>query len=103
MERLVGTGECCRVLGVTRKTVSEWVKMGIIKPAQAANHKGERHLFTIAQVLAMALARDLKLRGFRLPAAGAILALLWDRSLAELEREWLLGRTHLLCVGSNPC
>jgi DNA-binding transcriptional MerR regulator len=99
--RLVTAGQICRVLAIERRTLDRWITDGIVTPALPSPGKGGRHLFSAVDLLAVALARDLRRRGFSLPACSAALEALRGRELADLQREWQAGRTHLLVVSGE--
>lgn len=74
---------------------------GLVTPAICGHGKGGRHFFSAVDLLAIALARDLRRRGFSLADCGAALEALRGRELSDLQREWQAGRTHLLVVAGD--
>lgn len=64
--RFLTVGEFSRIIAVPQRTIARWVRDGFIAPVKAARGKGDRNLFGVVDVLAVALARDLRRRGFSL-------------------------------------
>jgi DNA-binding transcriptional MerR regulator len=99
--RLRNVGEFASAVGVHPRAVERWVSHGIVCPSIRQTRKGGRHLFSPVDVLAVALARELRIRGFRLDETSAPLQFLAGRNLRDLRREWIAGRTHVVCVAGR--
>ena len=93
--------EFATIIGVPTRTIDRWAAEGVLKPAVNIPGKGGRLLFTAVDVLAVFVARDLRQRGFPVAEAGEVLQALHGRELAELERDWIAGRTHLVVIAGR--
>lgn len=102
MRRFVSSRGICRILGVNQDTIHRWLALGILKPIKTPYGRGYRNRFSLLTVLAFAVGRDLRKRGFSTKQVGNIVNWLYGRSPEELESEWNEGRTLLLAVGETP-
>jgi DNA-binding transcriptional MerR regulator len=83
-------------LGVVPQTLNRWVELGIITPTRAGHGKGNRHIFALRDVLAIALARDLRRRGFGLRQAGGVCQALLNKPLDAIRADIAAGRRYLI-------
>ena len=100
---LCSSAQVARLLNVTMKTIQEWVGMGIAKPAHIGEGRRSRYAFDAMDVLSIALARDLRSRGYSLPLAANVCDWLLNQSLDNLREQWATGRKYLFAVGDAVC
>ena len=99
--RLHRTTEVAKALGVTRRTVTMWESRGVLRAIRIGNPNVRHFAFGEIEILAAALARDLRRRGFKLPQVVAIVNWLRTQTLESFQQQWHRGRTLLFCVGAN--
>src|SRR5689334_5188495 len=82
-----------KLFGVANVTITRWVNLGILRP-----HGHGRYSFEPVDILACAVARDLRARGFGLEQCGIVGDWLRAKGLDELQAEWAQGQRYLLTV-----
>ncbi len=95
----ITVGEIAKAIGAPSKTVESWVQRGIIKPTHRGIGHGHYSLFSLRDVVAIAVLRDLRQRGMPTESAAAAANWLMARDIDELSRNWSVGRRLLLIVG----
>lgn len=108
-QRLLSTGEVCALLSTKnadfpRKTLDNWCRQGIVRPAVDGGGTGNHRVFNfVPDVLAVGLGRELRAKGFSLEVAGDVTQVLMaydgDALLQKLEN----GESCLLIVGDKVC
>ncbi|NLF71668.1 MAG: MerR family transcriptional regulator [Candidatus Anammoximicrobium sp.] len=101
MRELLSTGEVCRVLGVGPAVICRWLELGIIRPARRGHGKGNQHIYSLRDVLAIALARDLRRRGFSLRQAGGVCESLLNKPLDAIRADIAAGRRYLITASES--
>lgn len=99
--RLLSVGQFSDLVCAQPRAIQRWVADGVIHPVVTSSGKGGRHLFSIVDVLAVALVSDLRMHGFSLPVCAAALQALFGGTFEELQRRWDDGETHLLVSAGN--
>ena len=99
---LLNGGEVCRLLGLSEKQLSRWIHAGAIHPERMARGPGDVHIFTLPGVLGVALATDLRPRGFALWQIAHIVKWFQRQSFESLRSQWQHGNGHLLLFGDRP-
>lgn len=95
------TGEVSKLLGIPRATIACWVDKGIVKPSHRGYGTGHDHLYSIRDILAISVGRDLRRRGCPTEHAAAAIHWLHSREIGELVRCWRSGRKLMLVVGNS--
>lgn len=101
MKRLHRTTEVADLLGVTRRTIADWTERDILRPVRIGDCQQTLFGFETLEVLAAALAVDLRRRFFSLQQITIISNWLRSQSMEGLQEQWSQGRTLLFCVGSK--
>jgi hypothetical protein len=98
---LHGSSRLAEALGISRRQLDNWAALGIVRPARIGGLNRAVYAYCDVDVLAAALARELRRRGFGLPQAVAVADWIRGRSLEDLQDDWAQGRTLLFVVGDN--
>lgn len=102
MDRICVTSQdVCRIIGIGIRDLDRWVRLGAIRPMRVGGGPGSHHSFDLLDVVAVAVCRHLRQRGFSLPVAGAALRWFQAQTIEGLRAEWKRKRVYLLIVGEN--
>jgi len=96
---LISTGDIVRVLSINARRLDRWVNDGLLTPVRIGDGRGSRFGYTLSDVLAVAVAIELRRRGFSLNQSANVCQWLLQKTLDELRADWKAGRTLLLAVG----
>lgn len=100
-DRIFSTGEVCQLAQVIPQTLCRWVDEGTIKPLRVGRGRGNRHLFSVRDVLAVALAAELRRRGIPYEQARSVCRTIGARSLDSLRADFRAGRRYLLVADDS--
>lgn len=91
----------CKVLGVSRSLILQWIARGILRPVRVGDSLGAVLGFSDMDLLAAALSRELRRR--HMPMPGVVAACNWihSQTLESLQAAWAEGRTLLFIVGNG--
>lgn len=100
---LITSKSAADALGVPYRTFSYWVAAGIIRgiPLGKPSGKGSRLRFEFLDLLAFALARHARSKGFSVDRAAAIAEWLLNQDMDSLRKQWDAGRNLLLVIGPD--
>jgi DNA-binding transcriptional MerR regulator len=102
VEEIFSSNRVAELLGISAKSVYRWANAGLINGVEIGRAHGVILGFRPYDILAVAVARDLRARGFELSLCRNACNWLRERSLADLQAEWNIGRNLLLIVGAEP-
>lgn len=100
---LITSKAAAKALGVPYRTFQYWVAAGIIHgfPLGKPSGKGSRLRFKFLDLLAFALARHARSKGFSVDRAAAIAEWLLNQDMDSLRKQWDAGRNLLLAIGPS--
>lgn len=99
---LLSTTSVCRFIGVPRKTLDQWIKAELVRPAIFGRGRGHHHLFAVPEVLAIAVGRAFRVGGLSLRRCGLIMEWIQGRTVEQLESDFAAGRTLLVQIADLP-
>lgn len=91
------TRQVATLFGVTGKTVDRWSEIGILRPEGRG-----KYTFELIDIVAFAIARDLRARGIGLHQCRSVADWLRAKGLNDLQSEWQFGQHYLLTIGNEP-
>lgn len=107
--RLLSTGDVCRLLSTKqaefpRKTLDNWCRQGMIRPAVDNGGAGNHRVFNfLPDVLAIVLGRGLRAKGFSLKVAGDIVNVVMAYDGETLLKKFAKGECYLMLVDDEVC
>jgi len=94
--------ELCRLTGLPMGTLKRLRAAGWLRAAKpGAQGRGHADRWSLAQVLAIAVARGLRTRGVSLDQAERVLRYLWAMPMTRLEEHFRDGQTCLFLIGTD--
>jgi hypothetical protein len=102
LKQYLTSSELCRLTGLPMGTLKRLRAAGWLQAAKpGAQGRGHADLWSLTQVLAIAVARGLRTRGVSLDQAEQVLRYLWEMPRTQLESRFREGRTCLLLAGTQ--
>jgi hypothetical protein len=102
MRQYLSSSELCRLTGLPMGTLKRLRAAGFVEAAQPGTRgRGHADLWSLPQVLAIAVARGLRTRGISLEQAGQVLKYFWRMPTTRLESQLQQGQTCLLLAGTQ--
>ena len=102
MRQYLTSSELCRLTGLPMGSLKRLRAEGGLRAAKpGAPGRGHADLWSLAQVLGIAVARGLRTRGVSLEQAEQVLHYLWDMPAARLAAHFRHGQTCLFLVGTE--
>ena len=99
----ITTAELVRATGISPHNVDQFRKAGILRPFKGKPENGLGfNFYSLKDVLNVAVALELKRRGFKTEQVAGCLQWLLERELPELREQWEQGRVLMLAVGDTP-
>ena len=99
----ITTAELVRATGISPHNVDQFRKAGILRAFKGKPEHGLGfNFYSLKDVLNVAVALELKRRGFKTEQVIGCLQWLLERELPELKEQWEQGRVLMLAVGDTP-
>lgn len=96
------SAQVCKLLNVSLKTLDNWVRAGIVRPAVNPRGTGnQRHFAAVPDVLAIAVGRGLRGTGFTLQVAATAMKRLMGLSEVDLILAFAEGRKYQMVVAQD--
>ena len=99
MKMFFSTGNAAAFVGASRPTLDNWLKRGLIQPTVRGEGKGDRHVWSIVDLLALSMLDTLRTTGASLAVASAAAKFIQS---CDLERRLAAGETRLVLVLVDP-
>jgi hypothetical protein len=102
MQQYLTSFELCRLTGLPMGTLKRLRAAGSVLAAKPGGQgRGHADLWSLVQVLALAVARGLRSRGVSLEEAGPVLKYFWEMPTTKLEDHFRNGQTYLALFGTK--
>src|SRR5207245_2111506 len=102
MEQYLTSSDLCRLTGLPMGTLKRLRAAGSVLAAKpGAQGRGHGDLWSLVQVLALAVARGLRSRGVSLEEAGPVLEFFWDMPTKQLEDRFRNRQIYLALFGTK--
>ena len=97
----VPAGAIHDILKISRALLHRWLSLGVVDQHTSANGHGTKNLFSVRDMLILALVDELRKRGFSVPQAAAACRWIGRTPYRELRRAFFCSRVFLLAVGDK--
>jgi hypothetical protein len=105
--QLLSAGEVCRILGTasgqpfSMKTLDNWCAQSVITPVVDRKGHGNHRVFSIVDVLAIAVGRGMRAGGYMLETAAGVMRVIKGFSEERLLVEFERGHTCITFLGDH--
>jgi DNA-binding transcriptional MerR regulator len=97
---LLNSGDVHKITGVPMATIDAWCREGRVKPANEGNGTGRQRVFSLMQVIGLAVVAELRKqeRGCPPVYVGKIVDAFASMDETELQKRFAEGKTHLVMI-----
>jgi hypothetical protein len=85
VRQFLTSGEICDLLAIPQDTLHSWVRQGIVWPAIPPSGKGNRCMFSLVQVWAIAIGRGMRAEGFEVTPCTRVINTLLHMTQGQVE------------------
>jgi len=95
----LSAGDVCRILNIPHRTLHEWVRLGIVRPAVDLGGTGHHRRFAaVPDLIAIAVGRGLRAAGYTLKVAGDVMERLLNMTPEDFDFAFAQGRYYLIVL-----